>query len=303
MSDYPEGAQLEDLIKMNRLLVDCGANITEINTVRKHLSKVKGGQLAREAQPACLVTLILSDVPGDALDIIASGPTVPDTSNFLDAMNIVKKFGLEPEMPPALLKYLKDGAEGRIPETPKRGDPVFKNTHNIIIGNNEMALQASLQKAVELGFETKIPGMRLEGDATLMARSIVDYAVKMQSGLAIKNKFCLLFGGETTIKVAGAGLGGRNQHLALAAAIELADKPGITLLSAGTDGTDGPTDATGAVVDFQTTARARAKGIDPRLYLQEFDTYHFFQKAGGHVITGPTMTNVMDMVVVLIEKS
>ncbi len=302
IADFPDGAQLEDLIQINRLLVSCGADITEINTVRKHLSQIKGGQLAKAVHPAQMVSLILSDVIGDPLDVIASGPSVPDQSTFQDAMNVVKKYDLTSKMPPALFKYLADGVEGRISETPKRSDPIFEKTHTVVIGNNTMALQAASQKATELGFDAKIVNTALSGDSALVAKAIMNDAVTMQSRSPLAKNICLLFGGETTLKVAGSGLGGRNQHLALAAAIELENKPGITLLAAGTDGTDGPTDAAGAVVDSQTVPAARAKGIDARRYLKEFDSYHFFKKTSGHVITGPTLTNIMDLVVVLIEK-
>ena len=302
MADYPDGAQLGDLIKVNQLLVNCGADITEINTVRKHLSKVKGGQLAREVHPAQMVSFILSDVIGDPLDVIASGPSVADSSTFQDVLEVIEKFSLEPDIPPVLLKHLIEGVAGRIPETPKYGDPIFDRVHNAIIGNCSMALEASLKKACDLGLDTKIATTPLSGDSALMAKTILNDALVIQRDPAIAKNVCLLFGGETTIKVTGSGLGGRNQHLALAAAIELENKPGITLLSAGTDGTDGPTNATGAAVDSQTIAQAKAKGIDANRYLEEFDSYHFFKKAGGHIITGPTTTNVMDMVVVIVEK-
>ncbi len=302
MADYPNGAQLEDLIQVNRLLVGCGADITEINAVRKHLSQIKGGQLAKAVYPARMISLVLSDVIGDPLDVIASGPTVPDPSSFQDAMDIVKKYNLTSKMPSVLLKHLADGVEGRIPETPEEGDPVFEKMQNIIIGNNAIALRAAFHRAAEFDLETKIVNSTLSGDAALVAKNIVSEAVKIQSLSLRARNVCLLFGGETTLKVTGSGLGGRNQHLALAAAIELENKPGITLLAAGTDGTDGPTDATGAVVDSQTVSQAKAKGMAANQHLKEFDSYPFFQKAGGHIITGPTLTNVMDMIVVIVEK-
>ena len=303
MADYPDGAQLPDLIKLNQLLVGCGADIAGINAVRKHLSKMKGGRLAQAAWPARLLTLVLSDVIGDPLDVIASGPTAPDPSTFADALDIVRKFGLAPDMPGALLKHLEAGAEGRIAETPKIGDPIFERTQNVIIGNNRMALQAGLTKAIGLGFDARIVNTPLTGDARVMGREIIKVALALRRSPTIMKDVCLLLGGETTVKVGAPGLGGRNQHLALAAAIELADKSGITLLSAGTDGSDGPTDAAGAVVDCQTASGARAMGMEPNRYLNEFDSYHFFKAVGGHVVTGPTLTNVMDMVVVLVEKS
>jgi glycerate 2-kinase len=300
MADCPDGAALDDLIHVNELLVRCGANIAQINAVRKHLSRIKGGQLAKAAQPASIAALILSDVGGDPLDVIASGPTAPDRSTFRDALETVEKFGIAPQMPPAFHQHLIAGFQGRIPETPKEGDPIFERVHNVIIGNNRMALDAGLKKAEAMGFEARIADLALNGDAIFMARAIVHEAVAMQRRL-VNQKACLLLGGETTVKVAGPGLGGRNQHLALAAAIELANKPGITVLCAGTDGSDGPTQAAGAVVDFRTVPDARAKGIDAERHLREFDSFHFFEKAGGQIITGPTMTNVMDMAVVMVE--
>ncbi len=302
MADFPDGAQLEDLIQINRLLVSCGADITEINAVRKHLSQIKGGQLAKAVHPARMVSLILSDVIGDPLDVIASGPSVPDQSSFQDAINVVKKYDLTSKMPPVLFKYLADGVEGRISETPKSRDPIFEKTHNVIIGNNTMALQAASQKATELGFDAKITNTASSGDSALVAKTIINDAVAIQLRSPLAKKVCLLFGGETTLKVVSSGLGGRNQHLALAAAIELENKPGIALLAAGTDGTDGPTDAAGAVVDSQTVPTAQTKGIDATRHLKEFDSYHFFEKTVGHIIIGPTLTNVMDLVVVLIEE-
>lgn len=299
LADYPDGAQLEDMVMLNRLLVYSGADIVEINAVRKHLSKIKGGQLARAAWPATMITLILSDVIGDPLDVIASGPSVPDPTTFADALKVVRKFGLESKMPPVLLKHLMVGIAGRADETPKPGDFHFDRTQNIVIGNNQMALEAGRKKAAELGFEARIAGLMLSGDVSDMAHKIVTHTVAQSCRPRSSKDVCLLFGGETTIKVAGHGLGGRNQHLALAAAIELADKPGITVLCAGSDGTDGPTDAAGAIVDCRTVPMARARGLDPDRFLKTFDSYHFFKNAGGHVVTGPTMTNVMDIALVL----
>lgn len=301
LADFPEGSSINDVIVTNQLLLKSGADIKEINTIRKHLSKVKGGQLARVAGPAKVVSLILSDVIGDSPDAIASGPTVPDTTTFEDALGILVKYNLIEEMPDVFVKYLEKGTSGMIPETPKAGDLVFNNTENIIIGSNEIALEVCLKKAIELGLNSIIITSELEGDTVDVAERLVKTAATFQKDESIRKPCCLLFGGETTIKVSGNGTGGRNQHLVLYAALLLKDKKGITLLSAGTDGNDGPTSAAGAVVDTQTFGDAYLKELDIKKYLQNFDSFHFFEKAGGHIITGPTMTNVMDLMVVVIE--
>ncbi len=229
----------------------------------------------------------MSDVIGDSLDSIASGPTVPDTTTFANALSILEKYKLIKEMPAIFVKYLENGQQGIHPETPKAGDLVFNNTENIIIGSNTIALEASRQKAIEAGLDAFIITSQLEGDTIEAAKKIIDTALIFQKDGSIKKACCLLFGGETTIKVSGKGLGGRNQHLALYAALLLRDKKGITLLSAGTDGNDGPTFAAGAVVDTHTFEHASLQGLDVQNYLQHFDSFHFFEKAGGHIITGP----------------
>jgi len=302
LADFPDGCTLNDMVIVNDLLLKSGADIKETNAVRKHLSKVKGGQLARAAHPASLVSLLLSDVINDPLDVIASGPTVPDTSTFDDAMIVLKKYDLLAKVPHQVLSYLQQGVGKLSPETPKQGDPIFKSTHNIIIGSNKIALDAACQKAKEVGLNPITITSTLEGDAIKIAEQLIITALKFQSDSTIKKPCCLLFGGETTIKVNGSGTGGRNQHLALHAASLLNNKNGITLLSAGTDGGDGPTAAAGAVVNLKTKEQSVAIGIDLQKYLNEFDSFHFFEKAGGHIVTGPTMTNVMDLIVVIIEQ-
>jgi glycerate-2-kinase len=301
LPDVPEGCSLKDMIKINDLLINSGACISEINAVRKHLSVVKGGQLARVVYPATLVNLILSDVPGDPLDVIASGPTVPDPSTFMQALTVFSSFGLTETVPGGILKLLKEGAEGKRPETPKSGDPVFDKTFNILVGSNRKALEAANSKALDFNINAVIIDDQLQGDTSTVAEYIVDTSAKVKSDENEVKPVCLLFGGETTVKMTGKGTGGRNQHLALLSALMLQDKPGITILSAGTDGNDGPTNAAGAVVDSDTITEAVSKNIDPQKYLSEFDSFHFFKKAGGHIITGPTMTNVMDIIVVIVE--
>ena len=301
LADFPEGSSPGDMIYLNDLLVKSGATIQEMNTIRKHLSKVKGGGLARALFPSATVSLILSDVLGDPLDVIASGPTVPDPSTFSEALAIIGRYNIEPSIPSTLMNYLKDGADGNKAETPKPGDPVFNKSFNILIGNNKIALESAAEKAVRLGFEALIVDDKLQGNTLKASEYIIEKAISFRNQKRSQKPACLLFGGETTIKVTGVGMGGRNQHLALSAAILLRNNTGITILSAGTDGNDGPTDATGAVVDSDTINHAFSINIIPENYLKDFDSYGFFKKAGGHIITGPTRTNVMDIVVVLIS--
>jgi hydroxypyruvate reductase/glycerate 2-kinase len=301
LPDIPEGCSAEDMIKVNDLLVNCGASISEINAVRKHLSIVKGGQLARIVYPATIVNLILSDVPGDHLDVIASGPTVPDPTTYLQALTVVATFGLSRTIPRGILTSLKEGAAGKRPETPKSGDPVFNKTYNILVGSNRVALEAAKVKALDLNINAVIIDDQLQGDISTVAEYIVGTSMKFKSDNDEVKPVCLLFGGETTVKMTGKGAGGRNQHLALMCALLLQNHPGITVLSAGTDGTDGPTNAAGAVVDSDTVTEALLKNIDPQKYLSEFDSFHFFKKTGNQIITGPTMTNVMDIIVVIVE--
>jgi glycerate-2-kinase len=291
----------EDVKKVNDLLINSGASISEINAVRKHLSVIKGGQLSRIVYPATLVTLILSDVPGDALDVIASGPTVPDPTTFLQALTVLDSFGLKDSVPFSILNFLNEGASGKRPETPKPGDHVFDRTFNVLVGSNRIALESAKSKALEFNINAVIVDDQLQGDILTVAEYIVETSIKFKNNKDEIKPVCLLFGGETTVKMTGKGAGGRNQHLALLSAILLQKHPGITILSAGTDGNDGPTDVAGAVVDSDTIPEAHAKKLDPEKYLTGFDSFHFFNKAGGHIITGPTMTNVMDIIVVIIE--
>ncbi|PQL94441.1 glycerate kinase type-2 family protein [Apibacter adventoris] len=302
LTDFPNEASPEDIIKLNEILLKSGANINEMNAVRKHVSKVKGGQLAKEIYPAQTASLILSDVVGDGLDVIASGPTTFDQSTFLDVKNIISKYNLEDEIPENLKKYIEKGVKGNISETPKIKDKIFDKVHNFIIGSNSIALEYAQKKAKDLEINSIIITSKLEGDACIVAKKIVERALTEQKQLNIGESICLLFGGETTVKVDGKGLGGRNQHLALCAARLLSGKKGIVILSAGTDGNDGPTNAAGAIVTADTIKDAKNKGLDINLFINKFDSYHFFQQVGGHYITGSTLTNVMDLIIVLIKK-
>jgi glycerate 2-kinase len=297
-----EGLTLDDKQVMTRILLKGGADIVELNTVRKHLSKVKAGRLAEAASPARVLSLILSDVIGDPLDFIASGPTSPDTTTWADALAIVTRYDTAGEMPQKILQLLGDGSEGKIPDTPKEGNPLFDRVENIIIGSNRIATEAARKKARELGYEPVVLTTELQGEARDAARWLYRQVLESQSCLASgRKKISLIAGGETTVTVRGKGLGGRNTEMALAFAMAIEGTSGITFLSAGTDGTDGPTDAAGAVVDGQTIPKARALGLDPQSFLDDNDSYHFFEKTGSLFKTGPTGTNVMDLQVILIE--
>ena len=301
LADFPEGGNIGDIIITNKLLLKSGSDIREMNAVRKHLSKIKGGQLAKAAYPATLVSLILSDVIGDSPGIIASGPTAPDTTTFEDAISVLKKYDLLKEIPKRVLDYLQEGVKGAHPETPKAGNPVFANTHNFIIGGNKMALKAACITAMEFGLHAIVITSELEGNTIKIADQIFETSIKCQNDASIPKPCCLVYGGETTLRVNGNGTGGRNQHMALYMSTLLKAGNGITLLSAGTDGNDGPTSVAGAVVDTNTFEKASSQNLNVDKYLKKFDSFHFFEKAGGHIITGPTMTNVMDLVIVIIE--
>jgi glycerate 2-kinase len=257
--------------------------------------------LATATYPARLNCLILSDVVGDLLDVIASGPTVPDTTTYKDALKILERYNLLSSVPKSLINYLEKGKEGIYPETPKTENPLFNRTQNVVIGSNKIALDAANQKATSLGFNSFISTSELVGNVIETAHALIKTAITAQNDNSIKKPCCLLFGGETTIKINGTGTGGRNQHLALYTSLLLKDKNGITFLAAGTDGTDGPTVAAGAVVNTKTFEHALSIGLNINQYLENFDSFHFFEKAGGHIITGPTMTNVMDIIVIIIE--
>ncbi len=296
------GLSLGDKKKITGILLGCGATIHEINTIRKHLSCIKGGMLARAASPATLVSLILSDVVGDDLDVIASGPCVPDSSTFADCMDIINGYGIEKHLPETVASRLKVGLSGQIPETPKAGDPAFEKTHDLIIGRNIDAINAAKSAAENLGYPALILSSMIEGETRHAARihgAIAREVVK--TGNPMSPPLCILSGGETTVTIKGRGLGGRNQEFALAAAMDIAGYENITVLSGGTDGTDGPTDAAGAVADGATIARAGALGLAPHKYLAGNDAYHFFEPMGDLIKTGPTNTNVMDLRVILVS--
>lgn len=300
LADCPDEISLSDLILTNDFLIKSGANIKEINAVRKHISKMKGGQLAKAIYPATTISLILSDVIGDPLDVIASGHTYHDSTTFSEAYEILKKYELTEKVPLSVVQYLKRGIVGEIPETPKSDDFIFSKVYNVIIGNNKMALEAASRKAIELGYQAHIITDNLQSKIEETAHYILS-TIEIFKKQEHETPICLLFGGEPTIKVTGDGLGGRNQHLALYLATKLENKQDITILCGGTDGTDGPTDAAGAIVDNKTIQIAKEKNIHPMDYLKNSDAYNFFKQVGGHLITGSTKTNVMDIVLVILE--
>ena len=295
------GLCLADKQETTRILLACGATIHEINTLRKHLSSIKGGRLAVAAAPAKIVSLILSDVVGDDLDVIASGPTVPDSSTFIDCMDIVTRYGIADQLPRPVLDHFNKGLQGRVPETPKPGNPAFDRTTNIVIGSNIEALLAAEKEAVRRNYQTLILSSRIEGETRGVARLHAAIAMEIvKTGHPLQPPACILTGGETTVTVKGSGLGGRNQEFALCAAGDIAGQKPVVILSAGTDGTDGPTDAAGAVIDNTTFARAAAQNLNIRHFLANNDSYHFFANLDDLFITGPTNTNVMDLRIILI---
>lgn len=302
--DVPDGTTLREVQETFQLLIKCGASIDEVNTIRKHLSSIKGGQLPQYAPGANWFSLILSDVPGDDLSVIASGPTVPDNTTFSDVQLILEKYNLGSLLPAAILQHFVNGAKGIVKETPGENAPFFSRVHNKVIGSNRIALEAAAMKARQLGYHIPLIVYDLSGDAASIGSELM-YTCNKYAGT---KPACFLLGGETTVKVTGKGKGGRNQQLVLSFLIALAAQQGlavanqITLLSAGSDGTDGPTDAAGAIADLQCLMIAKEQQLDLMKYINDNDAYHFFEQTGGLLKTGATQTNVMDLVVVLIDN-
>jgi hydroxypyruvate reductase len=296
------GIELKEKQEATQLLLDCGADIKEINTIRKHISWMKGGWLAKWAYPSTVIGFILSDVVGDPLDAIGSGPTVPDPSTFAEAWEVLRKYDLLNRIAPSIKIFLELGKEGKVEESPKRGDIVFQKVYNSLIGSNILALRAAEKKASSFGLNTLILSSSIEGETREAARFHTAIAKEViSSGNPIPKPACILSGGETTVMIKGHGLGGRNQEFALAGALEISGTEKVVLLSGGTDGTDGPTDASGAVADHTTIQRAKSMGMDPKAHLNNNDAYPFFQKLGDLLITGPTQTNVMDVRILLVD--
>jgi len=283
------GLHLADLQALTSALLRSGATINELNTVRKHWSRIKGGQLARLAAPATLVTLVLSDVVGDPLEVIASGPTVPDPTTVADARAVLERYGIPHDF--------------EFQETPKPGDPAFERVQYAIVGSNRQAALAAVKQARHLGFNTLLLSTYVEGEAREVAKVAAALAKGVRAhGDPLPPPACLVWGGETTVTIRGAGKGGRNQELALAAALQLSGWSGVLVMALATDGTDGPTDAAGAVITGDTVARAHALGLDPLAALAANDSYPFFDALADLIRTGPTGTNVNDLLFVLVNE-
>jgi glycerate 2-kinase len=292
---------LEMKQETTKLLLNSGANITEVNTVRKHLSSIKGGWLAALAYPALVLSLILSDVIGNSLDVIGSGITAPDSSTYQDAREILERYAIWTRIPAPVRERIEQGINGEAIETPKADHPAFSKTRDVIIGSNDLALNAARDHAKILGYKTLVLSSFIEGETRDVAKVHAAIAREIRaSGQPLRTPACVISGGETTVTIRGHGKGGRNQEFALSAAIDLDGIDGVLVLSGGTDGTDGPTDAAGALCDGTTLARARARGLNARQYLDNNDSYSFFDPLDGLIKTGPTNTNVMDVRLVLV---
>lgn len=298
------GITLQEKQKVTDLLLACGATIQEINTLRKHLSFLKGGGLAKLTYPATLISLILSDVVGDPLDAIASGPTVPDPTTFADCREILDRYKLWSKIPSGVAKHIRLGLKRRRAETLKEGAEPFNKVTNVIVGNNLLAMRAGQQKAQALGYHTLLLSSRIIGETKEVAKVHTAIAKEVLfNGIPVQPPACILSGGETTVTLQGKGKGGRNQEFALAAALDIEGLKGVVILSAGTDGTDGPTNAAGAFADGETVRRAKALGMEAKNYLVQNNSYPFFKKLEDLFFTGPTGTNVMDLRLILIKQS
>jgi glycerate-2-kinase len=291
------GLDLDDLAGTTALLLSAGADIVELNTVRKHLTEISGGRLAARTRARRVDVFAVSDVLGDRLDVIGSGPCVPDPGRFGDALDVLTGRGVLAKVPPRVRAHLEAGVRGEIPESPKPGAPGFERVRTRLLATNRDAREAVRERAIRRGIPTVEVSDRLRGEARVAGRRLAALLGSMRGPAPL----CLVAGGETTVTVRGHGRGGRNQELALAAALELAGRPGVALLAAGTDGTDGPTDAAGAFVDGGSTARAADVGLDAAAHLARNDAYSFFAAEGGLVRTGPTHTNVLDLALLLRE--
>ncbi len=295
------GLSLDDLQATTDLLLRAGATIVELNAVRKHLSELKGGQLARLAHPAPVASLILSDVVGDTLDVIASGPTAPDPTTFGEALSVLRRYTVLDRVPQGVVVHLQAGLAGEVAETPKPETVLFGNVTNVVVGSNYLAAEAAVTEAERLGYHRLLLTTFVEGEAREVAKVAVALAKGVRAhGNPIPAPACLVWGGETTVTVRGRGRGGRNQELALAAALGLAGMEGVALMALATDGTDGPTDAAGAIVDGTTVNRVRKQGWDPRATLRDNNSYPLLDAAGDLLRLGPTGTNVNDLLVLLI---
>lgn len=295
------GLTLAELRATTATLLAAGATINELNAVRKHLETLKGGGLARVAAPARLVTLIVSDVLGDPLDVIASGPTVGDTSTYADAWRVVERYGVAARLPAPVTRRLRAGLRGELPETPRPADPLFARVRTVVVANLRLAAEGMARRADQLGYQVEIGSLTTEGEAREVGQALATLAKARLPGRAFAGRQCLIGGGETTVTVRGSGLGGRNSELALAAALAIAGEPDLAIASLATDGDDGPTGAAGAVATGETVERGCALGLDAAEYLARNDSARYFQRAGGLLVTGPTRTNVADLHCILID--
>lgn len=294
------GLSLNDKQKTTDILLRAGADIFELNTVRKHLSDIKGGRFLQYFNGRCMTSLILSDVLGDRLDVIASGATTYDESTYQESLDVIQKYDLNQGIPENVLAFLKNGCRGIVPETVKYGDPILDRVENIIIGSLNTALRAAGERAEFLGMEVIIPKGFVTGEAVEAGKDIGRKVLEIKKERN-RRPLCIISGGETTVTVKGNGSGGRNMELALAFAQYMSGQEGIAMLSAGTDGGDGPTDAAGAIVNGATTRRAENMGLNVEEYLSNNDTYNYFRKTDELFITGATGTNVMDIQIVIIQ--
>jgi glycerate 2-kinase len=300
MTHPAEGVKLLDLQRVTDLLLRSGATINELNAVRKHLSDFKGGQLALRAYRSRVLSLILSDVVGDPLDTIASGPTAPDKTTFSDAINILKNRRVWADTPEAVRHRLENGIRGEIDETPKAGDEVFKNVTNVIVGSNLVAAKAAQRKALSNGYHTMILSTRVEGEARHIGTAMAGIAQEIvETDNPLEKPAALIVGGETTVTVIGNGVGGRNQEIALNASFRI-QGANVLIASLATDGIDGPTNAAGALVDGSTVDRSHEMELDPKSFLANNDSYSYFSMLGDLLITGPTGTNVNDLTLILV---
>jgi glycerate-2-kinase len=293
---------LSEIRSLTERLLRSGATINELNAVRKHLSAIKGGLMAKSAHPATVLSLILSDVVGDPLDTIASGPTSPDHTTFEDAIGVLKKRGIWDETTPSVRRHLEKGLSGEVEETPKAGDIIFDRVHNVVIGSNLTAAREAQRRAEELGYHSLLWSTSVEGEAKEVGMVFADIVKEIVAAdTPIKRPAVLIAGGETTVTVTGNGIGGRNQELALSASLEIAGYD-VAVAALATDGIDGPTDAAGAIVDGSTLKRADTMNMDALQFLADNDSYTFFSRLGDALLTGLTGTNVNDLILILIPS-